>query len=157
MSTNSSFAARLAQLDLQLPLLVPGNNPFVATRRVGNLLFVSGQGSKRDGQALFIGKVGVQLDINQAREAARLCTLNVLAHVAQAVEGDIDRVKGCVQLRGYVNAVDDFTESGAVIDAASELLVQVLGERGQHTRTTIGVSSLPRGFAVEVDAVFEMT
>ncbi|MNE97783.1 Endoribonuclease L-PSP [compost metagenome] len=61
-----------------------------------------------------------------------------------------------MQLRGYVNAVDDFTESGAVIDAASQLLVQVLGERGQHTRTTIGVSSLPRGFAVEVDAVFEL-
>ncbi|MNH41711.1 Endoribonuclease L-PSP [compost metagenome] len=76
--------------------------------------------------------------------------------MAHAVGGDIDRVKGCVQLRGYVNAVDDFTESGAVIDAASELLVQVFGECGQHARTTIGVSSLPRGFAVEVDAIFEM-
>ncbi|MDD1963603.1 RidA family protein [Pseudomonas sp. 39004] len=156
MSVHQSFAMRVEQLGLQLPEVVPGNNPFVATRRVGNLLFVSGQGSKRDGQALFIGKVGVHIDLSQAREAARLCTLNVLAHVAQAVQGDLAQVKGCVQLRGYVNAVDDFTESGAVIDAASQLLVQVLGERGQHTRTTIGVSSLPRGFAVEVDAVFEL-
>ena len=156
MSAHQSFAARLAQLGLALPEVLPGNNPFVATRRVGNLLFVSGQGSKRDGQALFIGKVGLQIDMRQAREAASLCTLNVLAHVAQAVDGDLAQVKGCVQLRGYVNAVDNFTESGAVIDAASELLVQVLGERGQHARTTIGVSSLPRGFAVEVDAVFEL-
>lgn len=156
MSAHQSFAARLAQLGLALPEALPGNNPFVATRRVGNLLFVSGQGSKRDGQALFIGKVGLQIDMRQAREAASLCTLNVLAHVAQAVDGDLAQVKGCVQLRGYVNAVDNFTESGAVIDAASELLVQVLGERGQHARTTIGVSSLPRGFAVEVDAVFEL-
>jgi enamine deaminase RidA (YjgF/YER057c/UK114 family) len=100
--------------------------------------------------------LGHELDVEAGRAAARLCALAILAQLDAAISGDVRRLQRCVRLTGYVNATPEFVEHPRVIDGASELIVQVLGEAGRHARTAVGVSSLPRGVAVEVEAIFEL-
>jgi enamine deaminase RidA (YjgF/YER057c/UK114 family) len=124
--------------------------------RSGNLLFIAGQVPLQDGKAQFIGRLGAGLDIAQGQQAARLCAINVLAQVAKALDGDLDRVVRCVRVGGFVNAVPEFTDHPVVINGASDFFVSVFGEAGKHARTAVGAGSLPRGVAVEVEAVFEV-
>ncbi len=147
--------ARLAELGIELPeAATPVANyvPFVVT---GNQLWIAGQVPFREGEVQYIGKVGRELSLEQGYEAARLCGLNILAQ-AKAALGDLDRVRRVVKLGGFVNAVPDFTDHPRVVNGASDLMVDVFGEAGRHARFALGAGGLPRGTAVEVDAVMEI-
>src|SRR5215475_3106496 len=146
---------RLAQLAVELPQpSKPGAN-YVPFTRSGNLLFLTGQLSQWNGERRFIGKLGREFGIEEGRQAARLSALNLIAHLRAALSGDLDRVSGCLRLAGYVNALPSFTDHSKVIDGASDLVVDIFGERGRHARMAIGVAGLPYDVAVEVEGVFQ--
>jgi enamine deaminase RidA (YjgF/YER057c/UK114 family) len=127
--------------------------PFVVS---GALVFISGQLPRMGGGPDMRGKVGQDLSLEEAKKAARLCALNVLAQLKEACASDLDRVRRCVKLGGFVNAVPEFSEHAQVINGASDLIVDVFGERGRHARFAVGAPSLPFDAAVELDAVFEI-
>lgn len=152
----SAIDARLAELGLTLPVAsapVANYVPYVVT---GNLVFVSGQVPIRDGALPFKGLVGRELSVEEGKEAARLCALNLLAQVKAALGGDLGRLKRVVKLTGFVASHADFTQHPEVVNGASDLMVEVLGDAGRHSRAAVGSSSLPRGVAVEVEGVFEI-
>lgn len=147
--------SRLAELGLTLPdAPAPAANyvPFVVA---GGLLFVSGQISQgADGPIR--GQLGGGLDVAAGRDAARTCALALIAQVRAACGGDLGRLRRVVKLTGFVNAAPGFTEHPAVINGASDLMVEVFGDAGRHARAAVGTSSLPLGVAVEVEGVFEI-
>jgi len=148
--------ARLKALQVELPQASkPGANyvPFV---RSGNLVFLTGQLSQWNGERRFVGKLGREFGVPEGQEAARLCALNLLAQLRVALDGDLDRVVRTVRLAGYVNSAPDFVSQSQVMNGASDLFVNVLGEAGRHTRMAVGVSALPYDVAVEVEGIFEV-
>ncbi|KSV82636.1 RidA family protein [Ensifer sp. ENS10] len=149
-------SARLSELGIVLPSIASPSGNYIPYRFAGNLLFVSGQIPRIDGVEHFAGVVGQDVSLEEGYQAARLCALNILARVNDALDGDLDRVVACVQVRGFVNAQADFKGHPAIVDGASDLFVEILGEKGRHVRTALGAGSLPRGSSVEVDAVFEV-
>lgn len=151
------IAARLAELGITLPTpAAPVANyvPFTLVAE-GRLVVISGQVPMRDGAVAYKGKVGADLDIDTAKDAARLCLINVLAQL-QAAVGDLDRVTRVARLGGFIAAGPDFTQHALVMNGASDLAVEVFGEVGRHARSTIGVPSLPMDAAVEVEGMFEI-
>ena len=128
----------------------------MASKIVGNLLYISGQISINDKGDLIKGKVGKDLDVNQGHEAAERCGLAIISQVKKACNNDLSKVKSCIKLTGYVNSTDDFTDQPKVINGASEIITKVFDNKGLHTRAAISSNSLPLGVAVEVDAVFEI-
>jgi enamine deaminase RidA (YjgF/YER057c/UK114 family) len=147
---------RLSELGVTLPAPgAPGGNyvPFVV---VGDLAFMAGQVAREAGKMKYVGKVGRDVSVEQGQAAARLCALNLLAQVKVACGGDLDRVERCVRVGGFVNSAPEFLEHPKVINGASDFLVEVFGERGQHARTAVGVAALPMDSAVEVEAVFQL-
>ncbi|MCY4591649.1 MAG: RidA family protein [Alphaproteobacteria bacterium] len=147
--------ARLAELGIVLPPApAPAANyvPFVIS---GSLVLVSGQIPLVDGAIQGVGKVGRDMDTAGGAEIARICGLNLIAQAQAACDGDLDRIARVVKLGGFVNCVEDFTEHPEVVNGASNLMVDVFGEIGRHSRFAVGASSLPRGVAVEVEAIFE--
>ncbi len=147
---------RLTELGLELGAPAgPAANyvPYVIS---GNQVFISGQVPMTPQGLKFQGKVGGDLTLDQGREAAKLCALNILAQVKSACEGDLDRVTACVKLGGFVNSGADFDQHPAVINGASDLMVEVFGDIGRHARYAVGAASLPFNVAVEVDAIFEI-
>ncbi|MTH78416.1 RidA family protein [Paracoccus aestuariivivens] len=151
-----STRLRLERLGITLPKLAAPSGNYVPCRISGNTLYVSGQVPRIDGVDAYQGIVGQTISRDEAHEAARVAAINMLAQVARALDGDLDRVTGCLQLRGFVNAAPGFTDHPAVIDGASDLIVAVLGDCGRHARTALGAGTLPRAFAVEIDAIFEI-
>ena len=152
----SNIDKRLDELGITLPRPgSPAGNyvPFVI---VHDLVFMAGQVAREAGKMKYTGKVGRDISIDDAQAAARLCALNLLAQLKVACGGDLDRVDRCVRLGGFVNSRPDFFDHPKVINGASDLMVQVLGERGQHARTAVGVAALPLDSAVEVEAVFQL-
>jgi enamine deaminase RidA (YjgF/YER057c/UK114 family) len=147
---------RLVELGVALPTPSVPAASYVPWRKVGNLVFIAGQIPVKDGQRLFIGKVGREYTVEQGQEAARLVALNVLAHVKAACEGDLDRVVSIVRLGVFVNCGPEFAQHPMVANGASDLLVQIFGDAGRHTRAAVGAPSLPFDVAVEIDAVFEV-
>ena len=151
-----AVSARLSELGIVLPSVTPASGSYIPHRLVGGLLFVSGQIPRIDGVEHYVGVVGQDVLPEDGYRAARLCALNIVARVSAALSGDLDRVLACVQLRGFVNAPADFKDHPAVIDGASDLLIEIFGDKGRHVRTALGAGSLPRGSSVEVDAIFEV-
>ena len=149
------YSDALAELGLSLPKVSTPAGAYTATVVTGNLLFIAGQISQIDGVSV-AGKLGADLSLEQGQAAARLCAHQLVAHVAAAVDGDLDRVRRCVRLAGFVNAVPEFRDHAQVLNGASELILALFGERGRHVRAAIGAGSLPRGAAVEIEAVFEI-
>jgi enamine deaminase RidA (YjgF/YER057c/UK114 family) len=148
--------AKLAELGITLPApMAPIANyvPYVVT---GNLVVVSGQVPAIDGKIAITGKVSWGVTVDKAREAARLCFINVLVHLKAACGGDLDRVRRVVRLGGFIASPSEFTQQAQVMNGASDLAVAVFGEAGRHARTTIGVPSLPADAAVEVEGMFEI-
>ncbi len=145
---------RLKQLGIVLPPVSPAGANYVQSVLVGSTLMVSGQLPKWENERRYMGRLGDCLSLLQGQGAARLCAINILAVVQEAL-GNLDRVIRCTQLRGYVNATPAFQEYSQVINGASDLIVDVFGEAGRHTRIAIG-ASLPYGCAVEVEANFEV-
>jgi enamine deaminase RidA (YjgF/YER057c/UK114 family) len=147
---------RLRELQIELPQpSKPGAN-YVQFVRSGNLLFLTGQLSQWNGERRFIGKLGREFGVEEGQQAARLCALNLVAHLHTALDGDLDRAVRCIRVAGYVNSVPEFTGQSQVINGASDLFVEIFGEAGRHTRMAVGVSALPYDVAVEVEAVFEV-
>jgi enamine deaminase RidA (YjgF/YER057c/UK114 family) len=124
--------------------------------RSGNLLFMTAQLSQWNGERRYIGKLGREFDVADGQQAARLCALNILAHLRSAADGDLDRVTRCVRLAGYVNCQPDFLAHSQVMNGASDLVVDLFGEAGRHARMSVGVAALPYDVAVELEAIFEI-
>lgn len=148
--------ARLKELGLTVPEGVAPAGNYVPAVRSGNLVFVAGQIPLEGGKPQFIGKLGREFQVEDGQKAARLCAINIISQLRAALGGDLDKVKRIVRVGGFVNAIPDFTDQPQVINGASDLLVQVFGDAGKHARAAVGVSSLPRGVAVEVEAVAEV-
>ncbi|MDR2235879.1 MAG: NAD(P)H-dependent oxidoreductase [Chryseobacterium sp.] len=145
----------LKQKNITLPQVPkPAGNykPFV---RSGNLIFIN-QVALKDGKILYPGKLGVEVNEQQVKEATKATMLNVIAVLKEAVGGDLNKVKQCVQLTGIFNTKDDYTKHADLMNAASDLTVEVFGEKGKHARATLGASSIPVNSSVEIQAVFEV-
>ena len=148
--------ARLRDLKIQLPKpTAPVANylPYVV---VGSLVFVSGQLPMGFNGIEFDGKVGADLSVEDGRKAARLCALNLVAQLREACSGDLDRVTRVVKLGGFVNCTETFSQQPQVINGASDLMVDIFGDMGKHSRSAVGVSNLPMNVAVEIDGIFEI-
>jgi enamine deaminase RidA (YjgF/YER057c/UK114 family) len=148
--------ARLKELGLVVPNPPAPAANYVPYTIAGGLVFVAGQIPFVDGAVAYRGRVGAELTVEQGREAARICALNVLAQARAACGGDLDRVKRCLKVVGFVACGDGFDRQPEVINGASDLFVEVLGEAGRHARSAVGASALPRGVPVEVEAIFEI-
>lgn len=148
---------KLADMGIQLPPSVLPQANYVPYTVTGNLVFVSGQLPMKDGKAQDIGKVGREFTIEQGQGTARLCGVNILSHLKAACGGDLSRVKKCVRLGVFVNSTDTFTDQPKVANGVSDMMVAIFGEAGKHSRFAVGVSQLPLGVAVEVDATFEIS
>lgn len=150
---------RLRDLGIALPSPSPPVANYVPFVRSGNLLFISGQlpfGPSGRIAPHHIGKLGREIFNEGGQEAARVATINVLAHAKVALAGRLDKIRRCVRLVGYINCMPDFAALPAVMNGASDLMVDVLGDNGRHARTTIGVAELPLDSAVEIEAIFEV-
>jgi enamine deaminase RidA (YjgF/YER057c/UK114 family) len=145
---------RLLALGLRLPIIVPPRGNFRPYVIAGSLLYLSGKGAPLRSDGAPVPKVGAEVTVEQARAHAQEVGLYLLALIGQAL-GGFDRVRRVIKVFGMVNAVPDFTSHTEVINGCSDLLVAVLGERGEHARSAIGVASLPKGFAVEIEAIVE--
>jgi enamine deaminase RidA (YjgF/YER057c/UK114 family) len=152
----SAVAKKLTELGLELPTVTLPAANYVPTQVSGNMLFVSGTLPMKDGKPQFVGKVGRELSIEEGQECARLCGVNILAHVRNALGGDLSRIVKLVRMGIFVNAPEDFTDHPKVANGVSDMMVQLFGENGKHARFAVGVSGLPFGVAVEVDATFEI-
>lgn len=150
-----SIDARLVALGITLPAAPAPVANYVPTVRTGSLLFVSGQISRTEDGRVLAGKLGGGVDVEAGRAAARVCALNILAQ-ARAALGSLDRIQRIVKLTGFVNAVPAFTDHPSVLNGCSDLLVEILGEKGRHTRSAVGVAGLPLDAAVEVEAILEV-
>ena len=122
----------------------------------GNLVFIAGQVPFENGKINYTGKVGKDIDINKAKEVAKICGLNVISVLKNAVNGDLSKVKKCVKLGIFVSCTSDFHQQPEVANGASDLMVEIFGEDGKHARFAVGTNSLPRNVPVEVDAIFEI-
>lgn len=148
--------ARLKELGLELPTPAAPIANYVGYTLSGNIVTVSGQICIWNGGLRYIGKLGAGISIEDGQQAARMCALNILAQVRAAAGGDLDRVKRVLRVGGFVNCTPDFTDMPRVVNGASDLMVEVLGDAGRHARAAVGVSSLPGGVAVEVEATVEL-
>lgn len=149
---NGKVEARLASLGVTLPEAPNPVANYVPSLLYGNLLFISGQISKGADGNVIKGRLGAELTVAQGREAARASALAIFAQ-AKAAIGDLDRIAQVVKLTGFVAATAEFIDHPQVVNGASDLMVEVLGDSGRHTRVAVGVASLPMGCAVEVDAI----
>jgi enamine deaminase RidA (YjgF/YER057c/UK114 family) len=152
----SLIEQRLAALGLELPTPPTPIANFVPWQRAGGTVYLAGQVNEWNGSVPFVGKLGREFDVEAGQQAAKLCALNLLACLKLACEGDLDRVRQCMRLGGFVNCEPDFEFAPAVVNGASDLIVALLGDAGRHARTAVGVASLPRRAAVEVDAIFQI-
>jgi enamine deaminase RidA (YjgF/YER057c/UK114 family) len=150
-----NYEAKLAELGLKLPNPPAAAGSYVPTVRTGNLLYCAGTICMVDGQMTHTGQVGKEQTIETAKKSAEICALNALANIKAAV-GSLDQVARIVFVSGFVNAVDGFSDSPAVINGASDLFVKVFGEAGKHARAAVAVNGLPRGSTTEVQIVAEL-
>ena len=151
-----NIANKLTELNIQLPEAPSPVGAYVAFKKAGNFIYISGQlPIDKDGK-IIKGKVGKDLTLENGQEAAKLCVLNIIAQAKKAMNGDLNKIKSCVKITGFVNSSDDFTDQPKVINPASETLTAVFGDNGKHARAAVSTNSLPLGVAVEIDAIFEI-
>ncbi|MFV3128656.1 RidA family protein [Niveispirillum sp. KHB5.9] len=148
--------ARLAELNIELPKAAVPLAAYVPTVRTGSQLFISGQVPMWNGELRHVGKLGAGYSIEEGREAARTCALNIIAQAKLALDGDLDRIVRIVKLVGFVNSTGDFNDQPKVINGASELFGEVFGDAGKHARSAVSAASLPFGVAVEIEAILEV-
>jgi len=154
ISTFPSAERRLIELGLSLPRVPTPIANFVPFRRNRDTVFLAGQICEWNGAVAYRGKIGIEHDLATGVKAARICALNLLAALREACDGSLDRVVACMRVGGFVNCCPDYENVPQVINGASDLFCDLFGERGLHSRTAVGVATLPRRAAVEVDAIF---
>ena len=152
----SKIEQRLAQMGVTLPEPPKPVASYVPYTISGKQVIVAGQIPIAEGKPQFIGKLGAEISFEDGKRAAELCALNLLAQVKAACGGELDRLKACLRLGVFVNAVPDFTQHPEVANGASDFMVRALGDAGKHARAAVGAGSLPRGVAVEVEGLFEI-
>jgi enamine deaminase RidA (YjgF/YER057c/UK114 family) len=152
----SVIEARLKELGVSLPTPPMPVASYVPYTISGNLVFLSGQIPIADGALKYVGKLGVDIPLEAGQAAAQLCAINLLAQLKAACDGDLDRVVRCLKVGVFVNAAPEYRQHPEVANGASDLIAALFGDAGKHARAAVGVGSLPRGVAVEVDAVFEI-
>ena len=152
----STIEAKLAELGVTLPAPMAPVANYVPYVVAGTLVVVSGQIPALDGAVAITGKVGGAVTVEQGKDAARLCFINVLAQLRAACGGDLGRVRRVVRLGGFIACPPEFTQHALVMNGASDLAVAVFGDAGRHARSTVGVPSLPLDAAVEVEGMFEI-
>lgn len=155
-SQSSRYLSNLENLGLSLPAIKPPVANYVPAVLSGNLLYISGQLPVDGGGTMVKGHLGKDVALEAGQQAARTCALNILAHAHAALAGDLDRIRRCVKITGFVASTPEFTDHPKVINGASDFIVAVFGDAGKHARAAVGVSSLPLGAAVEVEAIFEV-
>jgi enamine deaminase RidA (YjgF/YER057c/UK114 family) len=151
-----NYENKLKELDISLPEAKPPVGNYVATKVAGKLLFISGQISINENGELIKGKIGKDLDTDAGYNAARRCALSIVAQAKKACNNDLSKIKSCIKLTGFVNSTDDFVEQPKVINGASDLIAEIFGDAGMHSRAAVSTNSLPLGVSVEVDAIFEL-
>ena len=151
-----SIEDNLKKINVSLPEPKAPVGAYVATKITGKLLFVSGQISIDENNNLIKGKIGKELSLDQGYDAAKRCALSLISHVKKACNGDLEKIKSCIKLTGYVNSSDNFIDQPKVINGASDMIALILGKKGEHARVAVSVNSLPLGVAVEVDGTFEL-
>ncbi len=147
---------KLGKLNISLPVPPKPAGSYIPVVKTGNLVFVSGQIPMKDGKVQITGKVPTKTSIEEAQSAAKICILNALAQIKSEI-GSLDKITRIVRVSGFVNSVPDFTEQPKVINAASDLLYEIFGEIGRHSRIAVGVASLPLDSSVEIDVIAEFT
>tara|TARA_Y100001970_G_scaffold84209_1_gene106305 strand:+ start:965 stop:1420 length:456 start_codon:yes stop_codon:yes gene_type:complete len=150
-----SAEENLKKLNINLPKAPDPVGAYVASKIIGNLIFISGQLPLDNEGKLIKGKIGKDLSLEQGQESAKLCALNLLSQLKKKCDS-LDKVKGCVKITGYVNSVDNFVDQPKVINGASDLISKIFGDKGKHTRAAVSVNSLPLGASVEVEGIFEL-
>ena len=147
---------RIKDLNLTLPKAADPVGSYLATKIIGNLLYISGQISIDESGNLIKGKLGKEMTTDDGYKAAKRCALNIVAQAKKACDDDLSRIKSCIKLTGFVNSTDEFIEQPKVINGASDLITSIFGDAGMHTRAAVSTNSLPLGVSVEVDAIFEL-
>ncbi len=153
---SSRIEERLAELGLTLPAAAAPAANYVPWTRSGDTLYIAGQLPFEDGKLEIKGDVGGAVSLEDGKRAARLCALNILAQAKAALDGDLDRVTRCLKLGAFVAAAPGFGEHPQVVNGASDLMVEAMGDAGRHARFAVGVSGLPLNAAVEIDAILEV-
>ena len=148
---------RLSELGITLPVPPAPVASYVPYTISGKLVVISGQIPLENGKPHYIGKLGADISLEDGQAAARLCALNLIAQLKAACGGELDRVTRCLRLGVFVNATPDFAQQPEVANGASDFIVQVFGDNGRHARAAVGAGSLPRGVAVEVEGLFEIS
>ena len=151
-----SFENKIKELNIELPEPKDPVGSYVASKIIGKILFISGQISIADNGELIKWKLGKELNTEEGYEAAKRCGLSIISQVKKACDNDLSKIKTCVKLTGFVNSTENFVDQPKVINGASDLIAQVFGEAGMHTRAAVSTNSLPLGVSVEVDAIFEL-
>ena len=148
---------KLKELNIKLPNAPEPVGAYVAFKKIDKLLFISGQlPIDLDGK-MIKGKIGKDLTLEDGQKAAKLCAINILSQAKKAMNGDLNKIKNCIKITGFVNSIDNFIDQPKVINPASETLSEVFGDKGKHARAAVSTNSLPLGAAVEIDAILEVS
>ena len=147
---------KLEENNIVLPEAPAPVGSYLASKIVGKLLYISGQISMNSKGELIKGKLGKDLNTEDGYKAAERCALSILAQAKKMLSGNLEQIKSCIKIVGFVNSTSDFIEQPKVINGASDMLVKILEDKGMHTRAAVSVNSLPLGVAVEIDAIFEL-
>ena len=148
---------KLKELNIKLPNAPEPVGAYVAFKRIDKLLFISGQlPIDLDGK-MIKGKIGKDLTLEDGQKASKLCSINIISQAKKAMNGDLNKIKNCIKITGFVNSIDNFIDQPKVINPASETLSEVFGDKGKHARAAVSTNSLPLGAAVEIDAILEVS
>ena len=150
------IADNLKKLNIELPNAPDPVGAYVAYKIINKLLYISGQLPLDSNGEIIKGKIGKNLTLEDGQKASKLCVINILSQAKKATGGDLNKIKNCIKITGFVNSTDVFTDQPKVINPASETLSAVFGVKGKHARAAISTNSLPLGAAVEIDAIFEV-
>jgi len=150
-----SVKEKLTELGFELPVAPKPVAEYVPAKRVGNLVYVSGQGPIQNGKPVYVGQVGKEVSAEEGYKAAQVCALNCLAAVKLVVDS-LDAVEEIVQVRGFVNSAPDFHDQPKVVNGASELLIKLLADHGRHARAALGTSNLPGNIPVEIEMIVKV-
>ena len=148
---------KLKELNIKLPNAPEPVGAYVAFKKIDKLLFISGQLPIDQDGKMIKGKIGKDLTLEDGQKASKLCAINILSQAKKAMNGDLNKIKNCIKITGFVNSIDTFIDQPKVINPASETLSEVLGDKGKHARAAVSTNSLPLGAAVEIDAIFEVS